>query len=80
MVAGTALSNEHTIRDIATKYSVHPSQVVQWKKTLIEMINQHGFKLTGVASNKEAAQVPELMRIVGKQAVEIEFLKKKLGY
>ena len=33
-----ALSGEHTLSELASKYSVHPNQVSQWKKQAKEQV------------------------------------------
>ncbi len=37
-VALDALSGEHTLSELASKYGVHPNQVSQWKKQAKEQI------------------------------------------
>ncbi len=60
-------------------YEVHPGQVVQWKKMALE-------KLPEVMADGRGKQVrrsqtvdeEKLHQKIGQQAVEIDFLKKKL--
>ena len=37
-VALEAIKNERTIAQIASEYSVHPNQVTQWKKRVLEAL------------------------------------------
>jgi len=78
-VALAAIKEEKTIAQLASQYAVHATQIVKWKKQAIE-------SLGGVFSDKRARKkkeeqedTEELYRQIGKQKVEIEFLKKKVG-
>jgi transposase len=78
-VAIEAIKGEKTINEVASMYEVHPSQVAQWKKLAIE-------KLPDVMADGRGKQVranlavdeEKLHQKIGQQAVEIDFLKKKL--
>jgi transposase len=77
-VAIEALKGERTINEIAHEYGVHPVQVGQWKKALIEgaasLFERRGRKGGDVEAEKAA-----LERKVGQLTIEIDWLKKKLG-
>lgn len=74
-----AIKGEKTINEIASIYEVHPNQVSQWKKLALE-------KLPDVMADGRSKQVRQgqpvdeekLHQKIGQQAVEIDFLKKKL--
>jgi len=78
-VAIEAIKGEKTINEVASMYEVHPSQVVQWKKLALE-------KLPEVMADGRGREVgrskpideEKLHQKIGQQAVEIDFLKKKL--
>ncbi len=78
-VAIEAIKGEKTINEIASIYEVHPNQVRQWKKLALE-------KLPGAMADGRTKQVRDskpideekLHQKIGQQAVEIDFLKKKL--
>ena len=74
-----AIKGEKQINEIAKEYNVHPQQVTQWKKNLLE-------KGAGIFSSKaeQKAQNNEkekdkLYQAIGYQQVQIDWLKKKLG-
>ena len=54
-VALEALRGELTVAEIAGKYQVHPNQVQQWKKKLMEGASEiRDFPVQGRAERKEA--------------------------
>ena len=76
-VALEAIKGEKTIAEIASQYKVHPSQILGWKKYLLENVS-------GIFSRKKDPQIgemvqemEELYKKIGKQDIELEFLKKK---
>lgn len=76
-VALEALKEDKTIAEIASKHGVHPMQVSQWKRDLVEgaeavFSDRRGHK-------KESWDREALERKVGQQAIELDYLKKKLG-
>jgi len=78
-VAIEAIKGEKTINEIASIYEVHPNQVGQWKKLALEklpdvMADGRGKDVRQVRSVDEE----RLHQKIGQQAVEIDFLKKKL--
>jgi transposase-like protein len=79
-VALEAIEGEMQIAEIAAKYSVHPNQVTEWKKQLLEK----GAEVFSTAGEKkdERGQLDKAERLyktIGHQAVRIDWLKKKLG-
>jgi len=78
-VAIEAIKGEKTINEIASIYEVHPTQVVQWKKLALEKLPD---TMSDGRSKKSGIdhQVDEekLHQKIGQQAIEIDFLKKKL--
>ena len=78
-VALEAAKNEKTVNQIASEYSIAPSCVTDWKKTLLA-------EASSVFQNKKAKKTTEihedvdhLQKQIGKLTVQIEWLKKKLG-
>ena len=77
-VALEALKGIKTIQEIAKEYEVHPVQVSDWKKKMLEgaseVFNPGRKKSTEEEFN---AQKDQLHAKIGKQAVEIDYLQKK---
>lgn len=77
-VALEALQSDAKITEIASRYGVHPNKVGEWKKELIE----NAAKLFARKDNKEKKdwekREAELLKIIGKRNVELEFQKKSL--
>ena len=78
-VALEAAGNQKTQGQIASEFSVHPTQISNWKKELL----QNGKKLFGKRPKKEAEQAAqretELYEQIGRLKMELEWLKKKVG-
>jgi transposase-like protein len=77
-VALDTLRGDKTLLEIAEKYQVHPTQVTEWKKQLLERAADvfDG----GVTSGKQDAE-PDLKVLhakIGQQALEIDFLSGAL--
>jgi transposase-like protein len=78
-VALEAIKNQRTIAQIASEYEVHPNQVTQWKKQVLEVLPEL-FKNRPLQSEKANEQlVAELYRQIGQLKVELDWLKKKVG-
>jgi len=76
-VALEVIKGERTISEIASQFKVHPNQITKWKKHLLENV-------AGVFSRKKDPEIDELKSLneelykkIGKQNIELEFLKKK---
>jgi len=80
-VALEALRNEQTVNEIAAKYEVHPSQVSQWKRELMDgaaSIFEKEGKTKRTSSKSEENEVSSLHQKIGQLTVELDWLKKKL--
>ena len=78
-VAIEAIKGEKTINEIASMYEVHPNQVSQWKKLAIEKLPEAMADGRGKdVRQSQPVDEENLHQKIGKQAIEIDFLKKKL--
>lgn len=76
-VALEAVKGEKSIAQLSSEFGVHPNQIRQWKKQLLQ-------ELPGIFSKKrkriekDAEQLEsELYRQIGQLKVELDWLKKK---
>ncbi len=77
-VAIEAVKGIKTIQQIAKAFDVHPVQVSDWKKKMLEGVSDV-FSATKKKSSDETldAEREQLHAKIGQQAVEIDFLVKK---
>ena len=72
-----AISDHKTIQEIAADHAIHPIQVSQWKKRLLDGISEL-FTRCKKSKDKEETQAreAELFQQIGKLPMELEWLKK----
>lgn len=75
-VALEAAKEFKTTNELASQYQVHPGQISQWKKQLLEHIAD--VFITQKKSIDHAKKFDELYRQIGEVTVERDWLKKKL--
>jgi transposase-like protein len=74
-VALEAAKGQQTISELAGKHGVHPNQISQWKRQLLES-GAEVFSRNGTAEQQEAMQA-DLYEQIGRLKMELEWLKKK---
>lgn len=79
-VAIEAIKGEKTINELAKEHGVHPGQITQWKKALLE-------KAPEAFTSKSSAQKTEddfkkqedfYLKEIGTLQTQVEWLKKKM--
>ena len=72
-----AISGRKTIQEIAADHAIHPIQVSQWKKQLLDGSSEL-FTRGKKSKVKEAGQIKkaELFQQIGKLQMELEWLKR----
>lgn len=80
-VALALLKEEGTTNEIASKFSIHPTQATKWKTKVVDNL-AHLFDDKAVSDQiKEKDRIiDDLFREVGQLKMELEWLKKKIGY
>ena len=77
-VAMEAVKGQITIAELAKNYELHPSQIMDWKKTLSER-SAELFETKGKKIDTVSADNTPLYEQIGRLQMELSFLKKKLG-
>lgn len=78
-VAFEAMKGEKTIAQISSEYEIHSNMVTKWKKKLQEnMVDIFTRKNEREPGDQEL--IDKLYRQIGKSQMEVDWLKKKLGY
>ncbi len=78
-VALEALKGIKTIQQIATEYEVHPVQVSEWKKILVEGMGAAFERGKGVRGGEDGFEKERqvLERKIGQLSMDVDFLQKK---
>jgi transposase len=76
-VALEAIKEESTIQELANKYEIHPNQISQWKRQLLEGAAEIFERPNKKKSNEKEGEQDLLLKTVGKMKIENDFLKKK---
>ena len=76
-IAMEALKGNMTMSELASKFKVHSTQIMKWKKRLKDGMV---FIFSEKPQKKETDQeqlIDDLYKTVGQQKIELEWLKKK---
>jgi transposase-like protein len=78
-IALEAIKGDKQIAEIAQEYNIHPQQITQWKKELLD----NGADIFAGKKDSRTKSIEnerdEYYRTIGQQQIRIDFLKKKLG-
>jgi transposase-like protein len=84
-IALAAIRGEKTVSELAADYQVHPVQISNWKKQLLEgapgLFADRRTREGGSGRGRRQQQPPveELYQQIGRLQFELEWLKKKSG-
>ncbi|HXL36018.1 MAG TPA: hypothetical protein VN954_02320 [Ktedonobacteraceae bacterium] len=70
-----AIKRQKTANEIASEYRVHPTQIAQWKKQILNELPQL-FASVGTREKTDEALIAVLYQEIGQLKVELDWLKK----
>lgn len=73
-----ALKERQSIKELAERYQISPQQISTWKREFVENAEQVFGGSKGSGKSDAEKKEDELLRMIGQQKVEIDFLKKNL--
>jgi transposase-like protein len=79
-VALSAAKGQKTIAELSKDYQVHPTQIVQWKKQLMDSLPEIFSVRRKKDQQEQELLTNELYKQIGQLKVELDWLKKKSGY
>ena len=71
-----ALIGLKTVAQLAREYTVHPTQVTQWKATIRDRLPKL-FKIRATGTEDQEQLIAQLHQKIGQLTVDLDWLKKK---
>ena len=78
-VGCAALRENKTINELSAEHGVHATQINKWRKVIVAG-SPTLFEQKNNKKAQAAVDVEELQRLVGEQAIQLAWYKKKLGH
>jgi transposase len=79
-VALEAIKGQQPIHELAKEYDVHPNQIAQWKKQLVDGASEVFRRGKDPEAVAQIVELDRAYRQVGRLQIEVDWLKKKLGH
>jgi transposase-like protein len=76
MIALEAVKERKTVHELAAEYGIHPTQISQWKRQLLEGLPELFSSRRGKRAREEEALQEELYQEIGRLKMELEWVKK----
>ena len=77
-VALEAAKGVETTGQLASRFQVHPTQIGVWRKKLLDNVERIFSDSEKRDKERDREFVEELYKQIGKQKIEVEWLKKKV--
>ncbi len=78
-VALEAIKGEQTLAELATKYSLHPNMITNWKRQAINNMAETFSSKADRSKEIDEAQLKDLHAKIGQLIIERDFLAKAFG-
>jgi transposase-like protein len=78
-VALEVVKAHHSLSELSSEYEVHPNQLLQWKRQLLENLPSLFGDKRQRAEKEQEAKEAELYQQIGQLKVELDWMKKKVG-
>ena len=79
MMALEAVKERRTVNELAADYGVHPTQISQWKRQLLEGVAELFSSRRQKRAREGEVLQAELYQEIGRLKMELEWLKKKVA-
>ena len=79
-VALAAAKGDKTMAELSSEFGVHPTQIAQWKKQLLESATDVFSRGKQREKQYQEELTSELYKQIGQLKVELDWLKKKSGH
>ncbi len=76
-IALEAVKGEKTLAQLATEFEVHPNQITQWKRQLVESLPEVFGKRRERETQDQEELLQKLYQEIGKLKIERDWLEKK---
>ena len=77
-VALEALKEQKTLSELSQQFQLHPNQISQWKKQLLDNVEQLFLNNSAKSQRKHDQLEAQLYQQIGQLTVELDWLKNKL--
>ena len=74
-----AIRERQTLVELAAEHQVHPNQITQWKKQLMQTLPEVFGKRRELNAQEHQELIDRLYQQIGQLKVELDWVKKKSG-